>query len=32
MDFMAELAVIAKEHGGIIDTKTAPRNFGSDAL
>lgn len=30
MDFMAELAVIAKEHGGIIDTKTAAEHGCTD--
>lgn len=32
MDFMAELAVIAKEHGGIIDTKTAAEHGISKAM
>lgn len=32
MDFMAELAAIAKEHGGIIDTKTAAEHGISKAM
>lgn len=32
MDFMAELAIIAKEHGGIIDTKTAAEHGISKAM
>ena len=32
MDFMSELAVIAKEHGGIIETKTAAQHGISKAM
>ena len=32
MDFMSELAVIAKEHGGIIETKTAVQHGISKAM
>lgn len=32
MDFMGELAVIAKEHGGIIETKTAAQHGISKAM
>jgi len=32
MDYMTELAVIAKMHGGIVETKIAARHLKNDAL